>query len=333
MLSRKYKLYTCNICGWSKKTQWSSHLRKVHNLTSQQYYDLHLKKENEGICFDCGKKARYDERHHYYNEYCEECFSMSYKERYDKYKKEPGEGSCKLCNKGTTWDSRGLKYNVYCDNGCYSVFLSEKATENINRLWETEEFQQIRKESGSRQCQKLHSNPEFKEAHRQRMKNRNNDPVFKQAHSERLRIRNADPVFKEKLSRLATERLLDPNDGFGTLRGNFVRYANVIMRSSWEAKFAHLCDQEHILWEFEPRTFQFDNGQRYTPDFYLPEYNIFVEIKPTLFYERAVEKLTKLRESHPNIKLLVVTEKDVPYFARYHYPEGVEVLGRTISVA
>ena len=43
----------CRICG--KDVDIRTHI-KVHKLTSKEYYDRCIKKENEGICPICGKE-------------------------------------------------------------------------------------------------------------------------------------------------------------------------------------------------------------------------------------------------------------------------------------
>jgi len=50
-------------------------------------------------------------------------------------------------------------------------------------------------------------------------------------------------------------------------------------RSRLEATFARWCDANSIAWEYEPYTIRFNNGRMYTPDFWLPEYSHFVEVK------------------------------------------------------
>jgi hypothetical protein len=51
------------------------------------------------------------------------------------------------------------------------------------------------------------------------------------------------------------------------------------MRSSWELAFAYdYCDANNKKFEYESETFDTPNG-KYTPDFYLPETNEYVEVK------------------------------------------------------
>lgn len=46
----------CRICG--KDVDIRTHI-KVHKLTSKEYYDEYIKKENEGICPICGKETKF----------------------------------------------------------------------------------------------------------------------------------------------------------------------------------------------------------------------------------------------------------------------------------
>ncbi len=55
-------------------------------------------------------------------------------------------------------------------------------------------------------------------------------------------------------------------------------YKNIFFKSSWEANFAKWCDLSGIKWEYEPKAFRLRKGF-YLPDFYLPEFDIWIEIK------------------------------------------------------
>lgn len=50
-------------------------------------------------------------------------------------------------------------------------------------------------------------------------------------------------------------------------------------RSRLEATFARWCDANAIEWEYEPYTIRLDDTHTYTPDFWLPEYSYFIEVK------------------------------------------------------
>lgn len=66
--------------------------------------------------------------------------------------------------------------------------------------------------------------------------------------------------------------------------GNLVpiqtHYAGCLFRSRLEARWAVFFDTLNIRWEYEPEGFEFSDGSRYLPDFYLPNEKLWVEIKP-----------------------------------------------------
>ena len=81
-----------------------------------------------------------------------------------------------------------------------------------------------------------------------------------------------------------------------------------------ENEFAHILDFYQIPWQYEPRTFDlaWDAAGRvreaFTPDFYLPEQDLYVEL--TTMEQRLItrkhRKLRRMRELYPdiNVKML-----------------------------
>lgn len=54
---------------------------------------------------------------------------------------------------------------------------------------------------------------------------------------------------------------------------------NISCRSSYEVFYANFLINNNIDFEYEPKVFKIKNRYRYTPDFYLKESNIYIEIK------------------------------------------------------
>jgi hypothetical protein len=85
-----------------------------------------------------------------------------------------------------------------------------------------------------------------------------------------------------------------------------------------ERQFAKLLDFYGIAWEYEPRTFTLEwdrNGnpqQAFTPDFYLPAYDLFIEI--TTLNQKLVtkknRKARRLNEQYPDIQVKVLYQRD-----------------------
>jgi hypothetical protein len=57
-------------------------------------------------------------------------------------------------------------------------------------------------------------------------------------------------------------------------------YKGILFRSRLEARWAVLFDSFNLKWVYEPECFILSNGQKYTPDFYINEMNLYIEIKP-----------------------------------------------------
>jgi hypothetical protein len=85
-----------------------------------------------------------------------------------------------------------------------------------------------------------------------------------------------------------------------------------------ERQFAKLLDFYGIDWEYEPRTFVLERDrdgaptQAFTPDFYLPGYDLFIEI--TTMNQKLVtkknRKVRRLRELNPEVKVKIFYQRD-----------------------
>jgi hypothetical protein len=85
-----------------------------------------------------------------------------------------------------------------------------------------------------------------------------------------------------------------------------------------ERQFAKLLDFYGIVWEYEPRTFTLENdregrpAQAFTPDFYLPAYDLYIEI--TTLNQKLVtkknRKARRLSELHPEVNIRVLYQRD-----------------------
>jgi hypothetical protein len=81
-------------------------------------------------------------------------------------------------------------------------------------------------------------------------------------------------------------------------------YRGVEFRSSYEVRFARTLDVRGVAWQYEPR--RFDLGScSYLPDFYLPEFGAYVEVKG-YFSPESQTKVALFRASHPEYPLVVV---------------------------
>ncbi len=86
-----------------------------------------------------------------------------------------------------------------------------------------------------------------------------------------------------------------------------------------ERECAMLFDYHGIAWEYEPRTFPLEVAEdgtvlvAFTPDFYLPEQDLYLEIttmKQSLVTKKN-RKLRRLRELHPEIRVKLFYRRDI----------------------
>ncbi len=109
-----------------------------------------------------------------------------------------------------------------------------------------------------------------------------------------------------------------------------------------ESEFASLLDFYQIEWLYEPRSFPLawnaeGVSRMFTPDFYLPELDMYVELttmKQDLITSKN-RKVRKLREIYPDINIRLLTRKDFArLLSKYGYgPLGeakVEGVGRVL---
>jgi hypothetical protein len=91
-----------------------------------------------------------------------------------------------------------------------------------------------------------------------------------------------------------------------------------------EVECARILDYHGIAWEYEPHSFileQDEDGrvlEAFTPDFYLPEQDTYLEVtvmKQSLV-TRKHQKIRKLRERHPDIKIKLFTRRDFERLSR-----------------
>ena len=101
-------------------------------------------------------------------------------------------------------------------------------------------------------------------------------------------------------------------------RGGQLPHERVRFAHNSERQFGKLLDFYGIVWEYEPRTFvlEWDSegkpAQAFSPDFYLPSYDLFIEI--TTLNQKLVtkknRKARRLRELYPDVRIKLFYQRD-----------------------
>ncbi len=90
-------------------------------------------------------------------------------------------------------------------------------------------------------------------------------------------------------------------------------------------KFAHVAEEQFakilnfydIEWQYEPKTFVIrtdDDGiirKGFTPDFYIPQYDIYVEITVMGKPQKKRKKISETIEKYPHLKIVLMDRHDM----------------------
>lgn len=91
------------------------------------------------------------------------------------------------------------------------------------------------------------------------------------------------------------------------LRKYTILYKGILMDSGWEVELAKRLDSLNIKWiRPEPIPWRDKNNivRNYFPDFYLPDYDIYIDPKNPIAYKSQIEKIKALHEQYNNIIIL-----------------------------
>lgn len=86
-------------------------------------------------------------------------------------------------------------------------------------------------------------------------------------------------------------------------------YKNISMDSSWEVKIAEFMDNLNIKWERSKKLCLFwidenNNNRRYHPDFYLPEFDVYLDTKNKYLMKQDEFKISRVKANN-SVKLIV----------------------------
>lgn len=88
--------------------------------------------------------------------------------------------------------------------------------------------------------------------------------------------------------------------------------------SRWEANYARILNLGNIKWIHQPKRFRL-RSQNYTPDFYLPESNTYIEIKNFLS-DYSSRRDREFRELYPNEKLIMILKDEYKELEKKYSP-------------
>lgn len=101
------------------------------------------------------------------------------------------------------------------------------------------------------------------------------------------------------------------NNRFGKppTHGKRIKYRGILMRSTWEVAYAKYLDKQKIKWTYESKTFDLGDCT-YTPDFYLPQSDTYIEIKGR-WRDDAKKKFNLFRKKYYSMNIILLTKKEL----------------------
>ena len=91
-----------------------------------------------------------------------------------------------------------------------------------------------------------------------------------------------------------------------TIQAIQTEYKGYKFRSRLEARWAVFFDALDVRWEYEKEGYEFDDGTKYLPDFWLPKFELFIEVKGMDPSENELHKVKLLREQSGHDVALVI---------------------------
>ena len=140
-------------------------------------------------------------------------------------------------------------------------------------------------------------------------KNRGDLITRTKSEASKLRIAEHGPtVMGQDAKRRLSERMSQHNPGG---KSKWYEVSGKKVQGTWERNFALYCNENNIAWDrCKPWKYVLDGKiKSYTPDFYLPAFDLYVEIKGRWWgNDRA--KMDAVIEQHPDKKILIIEKQE-----------------------
>lgn len=190
------------------------------------------------------------------------------------------------------------------------------------RYYKDKEFQHSQKALRSERMKQLWKDPKFRERyHDQYSKGR-------VARSRAMRLRWKDPEYQEFIRQVLLNSWKDPEyrknqAKYTDLRLNANKYRRyeycsdshkLILKSSYEVKCAEFLDYFNFDYDYENLRIMYSVGNEshtYIPDFYLPQFNLILEVKPKYLISDLYNQAKMIACELSGYTFMFVTEEEL----------------------
>jgi endogenous inhibitor of DNA gyrase (YacG/DUF329 family) len=280
-------MYVCLCCNFSAKNNRSlaAHIKYLHLLSNKEYYDTYIKSNTDGVCPICNKETSFRGGKGYLK-YCSiRCASLDPEKREKQSELMIGKRQSQETIKKRIDNTDQNKKEENRKNTMLSKYNSLSTDDALSDKEIEEKYLKISQANKG----KLHS----KEHHEKVINSKRLNGTL--LHSEET---------KRKISEASRKYFSSDNPPI-TLseskykgRGHKCGYiSGLYFRSSYEETFIKYCIENSIKIESaETKEFRIQyeidgKNKMYYPDFYLPDYDVVVEIKPLSLLDFNMEKI------------------------------------------
>ena len=234
----------------------------------------------------------------------------------------PRKHTCKQC--GVNFDDYSKNGRATCSPECNRVYSASVRKENGSYKWTAEQRRKLKVTQDKMRAEgRLTHSEETRKVLSQNLKKRWQDPKSREkltanhwmktdeGRAMASKLHKGKVVSAEtraKMSRSASERVKNKPEslftrGTGGTREDLGQY----FRSTWEANFARILNHQGKEWQYEPKTFELEEGFTYTPDFLVD--GVYYEIKGW-WDAKSVRKLLLFRQKYTTIEIMTVGEEE-----------------------
>lgn len=92
-----------------------------------------------------------------------------------------------------------------------------------------------------------------------------------------------------------------------------------------EEQFARILNFYNLDWQYEPETFVLtmdESGvtrRAFTPDFYIPEYDLYVEITVMVKPQKKRKKIAETLVKYPHLNIILMSRQDINQLKDKYY--------------
>ena len=133
------------------------------------------------------------------------------------------------------------------------------------------------------------------------------EQIKRQSKKMKLYYKNHPERINTKKANEKVRKLMKKNKFFNINHNKNNYYNGIYMRSNWEILFAQFLNLSNIKYLYESKAFDLGNTT-YTPDFYLPEFDCYIEIKG-FWRSYSLKKYKLFKKQYKSIKIEVFNKK------------------------